>query len=201
MPRSALRIDYPTLRLGRRLTDQQLWCMGCDLRTAHFPLKELGWTLHARPDKSRGCARLTGMLPDGGHLSIWGFGFLARDLTHGAMWLERKGFRPRRRDDWDPTVPMFELKELPLFRSPEDEDQSDAILFLLIQLAERLADHEEDCNAILGKEHRARCIQQWKFRCSALAPEDMPQLWRQLGTQLRSLRKQLQPHAPGISVL
>jgi hypothetical protein len=79
MPASFLRFDYKTLTLGRRLTNQALWCLGCDVRASGFPLTSLGWTYHSRPDKKKGCGRLTGMLPDGGHLSLWGFGFLAQD--------------------------------------------------------------------------------------------------------------------------
>jgi len=199
MPASALRFDYKTLTLGRRLTDQQLWVLGCDVRARPKTLSRLGWTYHSRPDKSKGCGRLTGMLPDGGHLSMWGFGFLARDLTHGALWLDRKGFRPRRRDDVDPTLPMFGTSDLPLFRAPENADQADAVLFLLGQMAERMADHEEDILALMGKDYRHACISQWKFRCSALDVEEVPSMWRHIANTLRDMRR-TQNYAPGKKV-
>jgi hypothetical protein len=130
---------------------------------------------------------------------MWGFGFLACDLTHGALWLDRKGFRPRRADDVETSLPMFGQSDLPLFRAPENVDQADAALFLLGQLAERMADHEEDMLALVGKEYRQACIQQWKFRCSALEVEEVPALWRRIASTIRDMR-QHQNFAPGKKV-
>ncbi len=189
MPGSFLRFDYKTLCLGRRLTDQQLWCLGCDVRYRPELLQELGWNYHPRPDKYKGCGRLTGMLPDGGHLSMWGFGFLASDTAHGALWLDRKGFRPRRSDGVDTRLQIFTLHDLPLFRAPENTEQSDASLYLLDQLAERLADHEEDTLALLGPGYRHRCISQWKFRCSGLDVTEVPGHWRTLAKTIRTMRR------------
>lgn len=199
MPASFLRFDYKTLTLGRHLTDQQLWCLGWDVRARPDALSGLGWTYHSRPDKSKGCGRLTGMLPDGGHLSMWGFGFLACDHTHGALWLDRKGFRPRRADDVETSLPMFVQSDLPLFRAPENADQADAALFLLGQLAERMADHEEDILALVGKEYRQACISQWKFQCSALDVEETPVLWSRIASTIRDMRRH-QNFAPGKKV-
>lgn len=189
MPGSVLRFDYKTLCLGRRLTDQQLWCMGCDVRERPDLLAGLGWMYHPRPDKTSGCGRLTGMLPDGGHLSVWGFGFLARDVPHGVLWLDRKGFRPCRAGDIDVALPIFGKTDLPVFRAPENADEADAALFLLGQLAERMADYEEDVLVLRGVEARRRSVFQWKFRCSALDVEEMPGLWRRVARGARDLRR------------
>jgi len=199
MPGSFLRFDYKTLTLGRRLTDQQLWCLGCDVRAQREKLPELGWTYQPRPNKNKGCGRLIGMLPDGGDLSMWGFGFMAQDLTHNVLWLDRQGFRPRRKEDINPALPIFGPSDLPKFRAPENEDQADDVLFLLGQLAERLADHEEDTLSLLGTDYRRRCIAEWKFRCSALELIDVPALWRQIAHTLREMRR-THTYAPGKKV-
>ena len=161
MPGSALKFDYDLLRLGRRITDQQLWCLGWDVRVKGFPLAELGWTYHSRPDTSRGCGRLSGSLPNEGHLSLWGFGFLACDATHGAIWLDRKSFRPTWATGFDPNRTVFEQKQLPTFEAPQTDDQRDCVLALLAELALRLAEHEEDVLALLGEDYRARCLADW----------------------------------------
>ena len=187
MPGSFLRFDYKPLTLGRQLTDQQLWCLGCDVRERREALSELGWTYHPRPSKTKGCSRLTGMLPDGGHVSIWGFGFLTRDLTHGALWLGRHKFRPQRRADIDPSIPIYGVNELPRFTTPANADQADEVLFLLGQLAERLADHEDDTLSLQGTDYRRHCIGQWKCKKTAVDIEDVPRLWRQIACTIRDM--------------
>ncbi len=199
MPGSFLRFKYNILTLGRRLTDQQLWCLGCDVREQRDTLTELGWTYHPRPNPKKGCGRVTGMLPDGGHLSIWGFGFLCRDLTHGAMWLDRQGFRPRRREDVDPSLPMYAVSDIPKCHAPENEDQADAALFLLGQLAERLADHEDDIRSLLGTDYRDHCMDQWKAKKSAIECKNLPTLWRKIASSIREMRH-TRTYSPGQNV-
>jgi len=188
MPGSALKFDYDLLRLGRRITDQQLWCLGWDVRVKGFPLAELGWTYHSRPDTSRGCGRLSGSLPNEGHLSLWGFGFLACDATHGAIWLDRKSFRPTWATGFDPNRAVFEQKQLPPFEAPQTEDQVDCVLALLAELTLRLAEHEEDVLALLGEDYRARCLADWTFRRKALDPTEVPDAWRRIYRAARCLR-------------
>ena len=162
--------------------------MGCDVRAADVPLTEFGWTFRPRPNKKKGCARLAGRLPDGGHCSVWGFGFLAVDAAHGALWLDRKGFRPVRADRIDPTLPVFEVKDLPACHAPADVVQSNDVLFLLGQLAERLAVHEAECLSRFGAGYRRRCVDEWKFRRTALEPEAVPSQWRELAGILDTMR-------------
>ncbi|MDF3129689.1 hypothetical protein P0Y35_10830 [Kiritimatiellaeota bacterium B1221] len=186
MKASHLRFDYEILRLGRLLTDQQLWCLGCDVRARRCDLKRLGWDYHPRPDKTKGCGRLIGTLPLGGQLSMWGFGFMATDTVHGTLWLDRKGFRPRLNPAADPRLPIFGMNDLPLFRTPETADQSHALLFLLAQLAERMEQHEQDILSTLGVEYRQRCLSKWQCKRTALEPEEVPKNWQKMA---RSLRK------------
>lgn len=196
MPGSFLRFQYKILTLGRRLTDQQLWCLGCDVRSHEEGLRELGWTYIPRADKTKGCGRLVGMLPDGGHFSMWGFGFLARDLTHGALWLERRDFRPKWSQDIDPSVEMFALNQIPRVHAPRDEEEADSVLFLLGQLAERLAEYEEDIQSLLGKPYRQQCLDQWKFRCSALSVDEVVPAWKRIAQEARKMRE-THTYAPG----
>jgi len=191
MSASSLRFDYKTLTLGRRITDQQLWCLGCDVREKSFPLRELGWTYHSRPDKSRGCGRLSGTLPNEGHLSLWGFGFLASDATHGALWLGRKNFRPEWASGFDPNRAVFEQKQLPPFEAPQTDDQVDCVLALLAELSLRLAEHEEDVLALLGEDYRTQCLADWKFRKRAFDPAEVPDTWRRIHREVRALRRSI----------
>jgi len=197
---SGLVFDYTTLRLGRQLTDQQLWCLGADVREKSLPFDAMGLRYFSRPRKDAGCGRLTGMLPDGGHLSMWGFGFLAGDATHGALWLDRKGFRPALVRDWDPRAPIWDLRELPAARAPQAEAEVDAVLFLLIQLAERMADYEADVLALAGEAARQDVIAQWKFRNTALPVAEVPAAWRRVARVAGDLRREIPAMVEGAVV-
>jgi hypothetical protein len=180
---------YPTLKLGRRLTDQQLWCLGCDVRHPGFPWRELGWRYHPRPDKTRGCGRLTCTLPKGGHLSAWGFGFVATDATHGALWLDRKQFRPGCIDGFSPNRSIWALNDIPAFQAPKTPEERMAAAFLLAELADRMVEHERDVQALLGADYRHRCIDAWTFRRTALPPGDMASSWSNISSAARSLNR------------
>lgn len=184
---SILRFDYSTLQLGRLLTDQQLWCLGCDVRNPTCVIERFGWTYEARADKTKGCGRLLGQLSKGGHLSMWGFGFMAFDTAHGALWLDRRGFRPRGNATVDPKLPIVRSKDLPPFRTPETADQANALLFMLGQLAERMEQHEHDILTFLGAEYRRRCLAQWKFNRTALDPGDIPKAWGKIAHEARRM--------------
>jgi hypothetical protein len=177
---SRIRFDYETLKLGRRLTDQQLWCLGVDVREQAFAFEDIGFQYHSRPCKTSGCGRLIGQLPGGGHLSMWGFGFLAGDETHGTLWLDRKGFRPVFALNWDRKQELWDLKNLPLTRAPHSDAEADAALFLLGQLAARMAEYEEDVRAMVGIDARRTAVSQWKFASTALPAEEMPTAWRRI---------------------
>jgi hypothetical protein len=107
---SLIRFEYALLALGRRLTDQQLWCLGCDVRVRNFPLDSFRWVYHPR-----------------------------------------------------------------------------------------LADHESDVLALLGPVYRRRCIEQWKFRCSAVDPEEVPGAWRRIAHAVHSMRRECE-FSPGLKV-
>lgn len=188
MAGSLLRFPYKTLRLSRRLTDQQLWTFGRDVMAIPDVLAKHGWTYHARPHRARGSARLTTLLPHGGHLSLWGFGFLASDPAHGAVYLDRRNFRPTYRSNVDTPPSLHAVVDLPRFRSPVNAEQADAVLYLLEKLAERMANHEVTIISELGIDYRKTCIKQWKFQNSALEPETVPPLWMELKTEVRSMR-------------
>ena len=189
MPGSALRFEHSVLQLGRRVTDQQLWCLGCDVRAKGFPLARLGWTHHPRPDKTRGCARISGTLPNEGHLSLWGFGFLACDSTHGALWLGRKSFRPEWAAGFSPNQAVWDLKQIKGFAAPASADQVDCVLVLLAELCMRLAEHEEDVLAVMGEDYRRDCLDAWQFRRRAVEASEMPRTWRHIGQVAREMRR------------
>lgn len=183
-----LRLTYKDLKLGRRLTDQQLWCLGCDVRHVGFPWESLGWRYLSRPDKKRGCGRLLGSLPRGGHLSVWGFGFVASDPTHGALWLDRRNFRPRWKDGFAPNTAIWALNEVPGFHPPLTKEKWGCTAFLLSELCTRMAEHERDVLAILGLEYRNLCVRGWKQHRTALPPNDLPDAWLRLaGAALDSM--------------
>jgi len=192
---SRIRFDYSVLRLGRKLTDQQLWCLGADVRTDRSLLEELGLHYHSRPRKDAGCSRLTGRLPGGGDLSIWGFGFIASDCPHGALWLDRRNFRPCLLRDWDRQRVLWDLHELPPARAPQTDGEADAALFLLIQLCERMAEYERAVLDVAGLDARNRIVAQWKFHKSAIFPEDVPSSWLRIACSARDLRDALRPVA------
>ncbi len=173
-------LTYPILKLGRRLTDQQLWCLGCDVRHPEFPWRELGWRYLSRPDKTRGCGRLTAALPNGGHLSVWGFGFVATDASHGALWLDRRQFQLHCAGGFDPNRSIWALNEVPDFQRPKTLDQQMSAAFLLAELADRMVEHERDVQALLGPAHRKHCIQNWNFRRTALPAGDMASFWSKI---------------------
>ena len=200
MPGSALRFPYDLLKQGRRATDQQLWCLGFDVRTEGFPLSQLGWEYHARPDKRRGCARLSGSLPSEGHLSIWGFGFVASDATRGALWMDRKSFRPEWGAGFAPNLKVFQKQELPKFNAPRTPEQLDHVLYLLSELALRLAEHEEDVNASLGLSYREQCLSKWHFKRTSFSPEELPQVWRSIAEEAQTHRSELPSLSTGSTV-
>ena len=186
------RFPYVLLKRARRLTDQQLWMLGCDVRQTDFSLGSLGWEYHPRPDKTRGCGRLCRTLSGGGHLSVWGFGFLAADAAHGAIWLDRKHFRLRRGDGFDLNRQIWELNHVPAFQAPADEEEADASLFLLARLARTMAEYETDVAALAGRNYRHRCLAGWKFQRLGIPPEEVPGDWNQIASTALELRSPLE---------
>lgn len=188
MSGTLLRLPYDLLKRGRKATDQQLCCLGVDVRVEGFPLDRLGWEFHPRPDKKRGCARLTGILPSEGHLSMWGFGFVVSDAVHGACWMDRRSFRPKWAQGFAPNRSVFEKKDLPSFNAARTASQANDLLFLLSELALRLAEHEEDVLSILGMSYREKCLADWPHAKTALTPEELPLVWRSISEEALNLR-------------
>ncbi len=190
--RLRVQLPYETKKTARSLLDQQLWCMGCDLRASgRWFLEYPGMRPVPRPPGIRGSARVAGTLGEGFQLSLWGFGVGIAHETLGAVFLRRYGFFPQMRPAYDLGADCWSLKAMPRFSAPRGVGDCWACLSLLTRLAEFFAEYEAWLTPLTGEKYRENCLNAWHRKGAGIPAGEMAATWRGLGEDCRRLSWQL----------
>lgn len=172
------------LRDADRLFDVSMWCLGQDVRCPEGNLlMRRGLVRHARPEGVEGQSAYCVALPDGGRLSLWGFGALCE--CGQAVFVPRDGFTPR----WlerAPEGPAYRACELGTWRAPASVEERREVRRSLTGLAEWFAGHEDWVAREVGLEWRRACVAA-RRKAPPVPPETLAAAWWRLGTRIRSL--------------
>ncbi|WP_426751273.1 hypothetical protein [Myxococcus sp. Y35] len=171
-------------RDGDRLFDVSMWCLGRDVLCPEGNLLvRRGLVRHARPEGAEGQSPYTMDLPEGGRLTLWGFGALCE--CGEAVFVPRAGFAPVLLDSVPDTLP-FRAEDLGPVRLVSTGPQRRALRAGLVTLASWLAEHEEWVAQELGPSWRRECFAA-RRKAPPVAAEGLAAAWRRFASRLRSL--------------
>jgi hypothetical protein len=178
-------------RDGDRLFDVSMWCLGQDVRCPDGNvLLRHGLVRTARPPGLEGQSAYQGLLPDGGRLSLWGFGALC-DACGAAIFVPRDGFVPRWVDDACGTA--FRVEDVGVRRDVATGPERRAARAGLAMLADWLADYEAWVARDVGLSWRRECLAA-RRKASPVAAEDLSTAWRRLAARVRATDASVQQH-------
>lgn len=172
--------------LGAALVEQELWCLGGDVRQQpHNLLKEYGFTREpARPGVTGSTAyRLE---RDGVELAVWGWGIGYAEKGVGAIFVRRHDFNPL----------LLSIDTLPHVNHPSGLESVlvrsgtlDRVrgLGLLGGLCGQLEAYEQWVAATKGHPFRAERVFQRHHSGTVVTPEAMVRGWQLLGEQVSFL--------------
>jgi hypothetical protein len=163
-------LSFPVARLlpasvrtkGNRLLNLQFWLWGQDIRRpAGSLLAAFGFERSAPPPGETGSNAWTAPLPDGGRITLWGFGLAAEPAAGGVCYVSRFRFEPllpARSGDFSG---VWEPPQLaPLTAPPPGPDRAAAVAAFLLAVR-WMAEYERRLIAIAGPAWRHDCLQRW----------------------------------------
>lgn len=175
-------------KLGATLVEQELWCLGGDVRQhPHNLLKDYGFTREpSQPGVVGSTAyRLEG---DGSELALWGWGLGYAEKGVGAIFVRRHDFNPLRLSiDTMPHVNHPSGLEPFLVRSASPDQV--AGLRLLGGLCEKLEAYERWVVETKGEPYRAQRVFQRHTHGAVVVPEAMVRGWQLLGEHVSFLHR------------
>ena len=169
------------------LFDQQLWCLGTDIRYPGNLLLRHGF-VRIPPSTDQKCSSAYRLdLPQGGHILLRGFGVFYGEPGVGGAFIGRQDFRPLLTPGADlPGIPWWP-EGLPPLRVPSPAEVR-AWHYLTQVLVGWLQVYESWVLDVAGPDHRLAGVEFWSRKRRPVVP----------GTAMRWawswVRKQLQTH-------
>ena len=154
-----------------RLLDLQLWCWGCDVRTAdrNF-LRAYGCERRQPPARGVGGSEYAWQGADGLRVTLWGYGVHVTRPAESGLFLRRFGFSPR----W--TAPGYvphgcwHVQSWKKARAPRSLDEQAASLTRLHDLCAWIAAYETWLASQAESAWRMHCLGKWHKE--AVVPAD-----------------------------
>jgi hypothetical protein len=179
---------FPTreqCRHAARLLDQQLWCLGRDVRhPAGNLLTGLG-LCRLRSPFPAGSTRYTARTPDGGTVALWAFGVFFGDPGRGGAFVRRGGFHPVVTRDPAPPV-AWAVADLPDMPRPGSAADWARVRELVRRLAGWFAHYEHWLAEAHSSAYRQRCLAAWDKPAAAPAG-DTAVAWERLAKKCRHI--------------
>jgi hypothetical protein len=172
-------------RDGERLFDVAMWCLGRDIGREDNLLLRLGFTRERKPEGQPGTSAYSGVLPEGGAFTLWGFGVLCH-VCGEAIYVPREGFTPRLVDAARLVAPVFQAEGLGPLRPPATASECEAARLAVVALARGLAGYEAWVQEAVGLEWRHTCLAA-RRKASPVPAEALPVAWRRLAARIASL--------------
>ncbi len=171
-------------RDGERLFDISMWCLGRDVLCPEGNLLiRRGLVRHPRPENVEGQSPYLVALPEGGRLTLWGFGALCE--CGEAVFIPRAGFVPVLLDAVPDKLP-YRAEGLGPVRPVSSGPERRASRAALVSLASWLAAHEEWVARELGPSWRRECFAA-RRKAPLVAMEGLAAAWRRFASRLCSL--------------
>ncbi|RKH57864.1 hypothetical protein [Corallococcus aberystwythensis] len=178
-------------RDGDRLFDVAMWCLGQDVRCPDGNvLLRHGLVREPRPPGVEGQSAYQGQLPDGGRLTLWGFGALC-DACGGAIFVPRDGFVPR----WVEGAcgQAFRVEDVGVRRDAATGPERRAARAGLALLADWLAEYEAWVARDVGLAWRRECLAA-RRKASPIPAQELSTAWRRLAVRVRATDASVQHH-------
>lgn len=173
-------LPYALRKQARILLDQQLWCLGCDLRLKPYWQRQYPQARFCpRPAGVHGSARLEWALGEE-RVSLWGFGSALTRSSGVSVLLRRYGFSPQLRKHRPDEALGWSLATLPKFHLPFTARDVEEVTTAVRLLASAFADYEDWLAAKAQAAYRHGCLQGWQRARTALPPESMAARWREI---------------------
>jgi hypothetical protein len=159
-------LDLPDalLRLGPALIDEQMWCLGCDVR---HPAGNLlcAYGLERRPSpEPRFHSAYTQVDADGRSITLWGWGIWVAAPDHGSLFISRDRLRLAWTPHVEPVPQAWTADDLPLPAAPSADGADRSVRALLRDALRWIAGYERWLRDHIGPEYRARTIDAWPQR-------------------------------------
>jgi len=180
-----MTLPLDVTRLGTELLDHQLWSWGLDV--GHDDgnlLVRYGFTRLRTPSRDEGSSAYCLALPNGRHLTLWGFGVLWSVEGEGGVFLRRHTFAPRLTPLVALTEPLWRLDQLPALHLARGHADGERVARAVGELAHWIATYEEWVVGALGIAWRISGTFKRPRRVRrrlTVRPEQYPSAWRGLG--------------------
>lgn len=170
---------------AEQLLDQQMWCLGRDIRHPDGnALLRYGFQVWRPPANVVGSSAYTLALASGHQLTLWGFGLCFGHVAEGGLvYLGRFQFKPTWRPEVTLPCPVWDSTRLPRFQPPRTEDDWTRVRILTAGALNALGVYEEWALATLGRDYRHDCIQSWPK--PKTAPQRIAASWRSLARRIQ----------------
>jgi hypothetical protein len=174
-------------RDGERLFEVSMWCIGRDVTHADNLLLRHGFTRERIPVGQQGTSAYSGALPEGGALTLWGFGALCR-VCGASIYVPRDGFSPVLVEEGRVTWPVFQAAGLGSPRGPVTSCEHSAARTAVVALARWMAGYEEWVRELMGAGWRHECLAA-RTRASPVPAESLAVEWRRLAGRVEALER------------
>ncbi len=174
-------IERRDRRFASVLLDQQLWCIGCDIRHPDGNLLvRYGFERVPAPDSAKDCTTYILRPQSESEFVLWGFGIFHGELGYGGIFLKRYTFTPKWTSADRLPEAVWSTARLPAMQWPKGELQHARTNYVLQRTVSWLADYEDWILQNAGIEHRQECLRRWPKRI--VEAERVPQEWRRIAT-------------------
>ncbi len=174
-------------RDGERLFEVSMWCIGRDVSHVDNLLLRRGFTRERIPAGQKGTSAYSGALPEGGALTLWGFGALCR-VCGQTIYVPRDGFTPSLVDESRVMWPVFQAEALGAPREPLTPHEQSAARAAVVALAGWMAGYEEWVLGLLGLGWRHECLAA-RTKASPVSAESLAVEWRRLAGRIEALER------------
>ena len=197
---TAVRLRYvaQTRKVARRLLDQEMWCLGQDIRReAGNLLLQHGFVRYRPPEGQQGSSAYMQEIDPAKRLVVWGWGLFFGDTALGGLHLRRYDFAPRYTPVSTLALPLWSPEQLPATNSPREVEECLRVRQLLTMAFTQLSRYEDWVQHTQGLTYRRACVNSW-HRAASVSAELMPQTWQTLAAQCAAAQiwrvKEEQPH-------
>jgi hypothetical protein len=180
-------------RLGFRrwtaeLFDQQLWCLGRDIKRPEGNiLLDLGMCVYPTPDANRGSSVYTAAVEPGGNIFLWGFGALYSEPGLGGVFLRRYDFAPRL-TPLESGIAIHDSRGLGPLVNPVTTSDQFRMRTLLPRLVGWFAKYEHWIAENFGSEYRNQCLAS-RGQFASVPAADMAAEWERATKKCKRYRE------------
>lgn len=181
LPERGLFTSPRDWRLGKELAttasllfEQQMWCLGQDIKHEPNLLISYGFTRERPPEGIRGST----MYRSDGFL-LWGFGVIAIGRGLGSIGIRRGSFSPTWTHQEVELQELWQVEEFPSFTLPTSHRDNWRAALLLERTFNRLADYEGWVTKVCGADYRRSLLRSAPAK-KTLSARSLESAWREI---------------------